>query len=109
MRDFSFNGESDVDIEQIIARRRKKIHKQQLLYTIILAIILCVIFIWIYRKSVYVEFDGYVSVDNYVYRTYDDIYYLESKWQVGDMILPGDTVFSYVLADNFYKDENKDA
>ena len=109
MRDFSFNGESDVDIEQIIARRRKKIHKQQLLYTIILAIILFVICIWIYRKSVYVEFDGYVSVDNYVYRTDDDIYYLESKWQVGDMILPGDTVFSYVLADNFYKDYNKDA
>ena len=108
MRDFSFNGESDVDIEQIIARRRKKIHKQQLLYTIILAIILGIICIWIYRKSVYIEFDGYVSVDNYVYRTDDDIYYLESKWQVGDMILPGDTVFSYVLADNFYKDDNKD-
>ena len=111
MRDFSFNKSDDTDqqdIERILRQRRRKIYKQQLIYTIILAVIIGCICIWLYRKSVYVEFDGYVSVDFYTFRTDEDVYFLESKWRVGDLVLPGDTVFSYVLANNFYKHESND-
>ena len=111
MRDFSFTQSDDSeqqDIERILRQRRRKIYKQQLIYTIILSIIIAIICIWLYRKSVYVEFDGYVSVDSYTFRTDEDVYFLDSKWRVGDLVLPGDTVFSYVLANNFYKHESND-
>ncbi|MDE7468107.1 MAG: SPOR domain-containing protein [Muribaculaceae bacterium] len=111
MRNFSFSQSDyneEQDIEKILRQRKRKIYKQQLLYTIILAIIIFFICVWLYRKSVYVEFDGYVSVDDYTFRTDDDVFYLNSKWRVGDLLVPGDTVFSYVLAGNFYKHESND-
>ncbi|MDE6223337.1 MAG: SPOR domain-containing protein [Muribaculaceae bacterium] len=111
MRNFSFTQSEETeqqDIERILRQRRRKIYKQQLIYTIILSIIIAIICIWLYRKSVYVDFDGYVSVDSYTFRLDEDAYFLESKWRVGDLILPGDTVFSYVLANNFYKHESND-
>ena len=111
MRDFSFSQtetNDQQDIERILRERKRKIYKQQFIYSIILAIIIASICVWLYRKSVYVEFDGYVSADYYTFRNDDDIYFLDSKWRVGDLILPGDTVFSYVIANNFYKHESND-
>ncbi|MBD5354804.1 MAG: SPOR domain-containing protein [Bacteroides sp.] len=111
MRDFSFSQtetNDQQDIERILRERKRKIYKQQFIYSVILAIIIAAICVWLYRKSVYVEFDGYVSADYYTFRTDEDVYFLDSKWRVGDLILPGDTVFSYVIANNFYKHESND-
>lgn len=104
MRGFSFYGQNNEtkEIESIIRQRKRKIAKQQIVYTIILAIILGLICLWAYNKTVYAEFDGYVSLDQNIFRTEEDIYFLESNVQIGDLAEPGDTLFSYAIASNFY-------
>lgn len=111
MRDFSFYKQEDNDsreIESIIRQRRRKIARQQLIYTIILIIIISVICIWIYRKTVYAEFDGYVSLDMTTFRTGEDVYFLKANVRVGDLVVPGDTLFSYAIAQNFFDHTHND-
>lgn len=109
MRDFSFYSQDKDDaqeVEKILRERKRKIAKQQLVYTIILLAILTVIALWFYRKTVYAEFDGYVTTDVNVLRPDEDIYFLESNFIVGDLVVPGDTLFSFVIAHNFYVHEH---
>jgi len=111
MRDFSFYKSEDNDsreIESIIRQRRRKIAKQQLIYTIILLIIIALICVWLYRKTVYVEFDGYVSLDITKFRSDEDIYFLRANVRVGDLVEPGDTLFSYAIAENFFNHTHND-
>jgi len=111
MRDFSFYKPEDNDsreIESIIRMRRRKIARQQLIYTIILLIIIAFICIWLYRKTVYAEFDGYVSLDMMEFRTGEDIYFLRANVRVGDLVVPGDTLFSYAIAENFFNHTHND-
>lgn len=112
MRDFSFyRHEDDGDsreIESIIRQRKRKIARQQLLYTIILLLIIALICIWLYRKTVYAEFDGYVSLDITEFRSDEDIYFLRANVRVGDLVVPGDTLFSYAIAENFFNHTHND-
>ncbi len=111
MRDFSFYKPEDNDsqeIESIIRQRRRKIARQQLIYTIILLIIISLICVWLYRKTVYVEFDGYVSLDVAEFRSDEDIYFLRANVRVGDLVVPGDTLFSYAIAENFFSHTHND-
>lgn len=112
MRDFSFySNREDNDsreIESIIRQRKRKIARQQLIYTIILLIIIAFICVWFYRKTVYAEFDGYVSLDITEFRSDEDIYFLKANVRVGDLVVPGDTLFSYVIAENFFNHTHND-
>lgn len=111
MRDFSFYKPEDNDsheIESIIRQRRRKIARQQLIYTIILLIIIALICVWLYRKTVYAEFDGYVSLDITEFRSDEDIYFLRANVRVGDLVVPGDTLFSYAIAENFFNHTHND-
>lgn len=111
MRDFSFYRHEDNDsreIESIIRQRKRKIARQQLIYTVILVIIILLICIWLYRKAVYAEFDGYVSLDITEFRSEEDIYFLRANVRVGDLVVPGDTLFSYAIAENFFNHTHND-
>jgi len=111
MREFSYYREEKDDsqeIESIIRHRRRKIARQQAVYTVILLFILSVIGIWLYRRAVYAEFDGYVSLDMRVFRTEEDVYFLRANVRVGDLVLPGDTLFSYAIAENFFDHTHND-
>lgn len=111
MRDFSYSRQQENDaaeIEAIIKQRRRKIARQQFIYSIILAIIIGVICIWIYRRTVYAQFDGYVSLDENIFRSDEDIYFLRASVRVGDLVVPGDTLFSYAIAENFFNHLHND-
>ncbi len=111
MRDFSYyrpEEDNSQEIESIIRHRRRKIARQQAIYTVILIFIISIICIWGYRKIVYAEFDGYVSLDMRNFRMSDDIYFLKANVRVGDLVLPGDTVFSYTFAHNFLDHTHND-
>lgn len=108
MKDFRFSKQitpEEKDIERILRRRKRKFVKQQVIYSAILIFIIGMIAVWLFNKAAYADFDGYISADVNELRPDDDIYSLETKYRIGDLIVPGDTLFSYVIAHNFYSHE----
>jgi hypothetical protein len=106
MKNFSFTShDTNNDIENILKQRKKTIAKQQLIFTLIFVFILIIILLWALDRTIYTEFDGYINTDMNVVRSPDDLYILENHKKVGDFIAPGDTLFSYVYAENFFSHE----
>lgn len=102
MQSFSFrsNYDENQNIERIITERNRKLAKQQIIFTIIL-IILALLFLWyLFKKIVYTDFDGYVQTEYVDYRAVDDLYLFEQFRDVGDIVVPGDTLYSYVYLSN---------
>lgn len=110
MKNFTFSAhDTQMDIEHILKERKRKINAQQALFFLILIGILVILVLWIGRNILYTEFDGYINTDLNVIRSADDIYVLETFHDVGDFIVPGDTLFSYVYSHIFYSHESPDS
>lgn len=110
MREFSFSSEErQNDIESILKERKRKIATQQIVFTVILIAILIILGLWIGKNILYTEFDGYINADLNTLRHADDIYVLEVNKKVGDFIVPGDTLLSYVYSNIFYSHESTDS
>lgn len=110
MKEFSFTSEEQQnDIESILKERKQKIATQQIVFTAILFCILVIVALWIGKKILYTEFDGYINTDLNTIRTADDVYILETYKDVGDFVVPGDTLFSYVYSHIFYSHESTDS
>lgn len=106
MKNFSFTShDTNNDIENILKQRKKTIAKQQLIFTLIFVFLLIIILLWALDRTIYTEFDGYINTDMNVVRSPEDLYVLENHKKVGDFIAPGDTLFSYVYAENFFSHE----
>jgi len=101
MRNFQYqDNHSDQKIEEIINFRRRKIQMQQLLFSSILFIILCCMGLYAARRIVYAEFDGYIQTDYDYFRALDDIFVMEQFKTEGDIVYPGDTLYSYIYMKN---------
>lgn len=110
MKEFSFSAEDrQNDIESILKERKQKIATQQIVFTLILLGILIIIGLWIGKNILYTEFDGYINADLNTLRHADDIYVLEVNKNVGDFVVPGDTLLSYVYSHIFYSHESTDS
>lgn len=106
MKNFSFTShDQNNDIENILKQRKKNIAKQQLTFSLIFIFILMIIVLWAVNRIVYTEFDGYLNTDMNVLRSPEDLFVLENYRKVGDIIFPGDTLVSYVYAENFFSHE----
>lgn len=53
------------------------------------------------RKVMYTEFDGYMSTEYNDVRAMEDLFLVEVYKDVGNFVAPGDTLFSYVYLSNF--------
>lgn len=100
---FQTQEEEELKIERIIAERKHKIAVQQIVYSSILALILLGAAIYAYNKLHYEEFDGYVSTEHWMKRAITDLYVDKCYVKTGDIVLPGDTLYSYVILDNILK------
>ena len=110
MKEFSFSTEErQNEIESILRERKRKIATQQIVFTMILLVIIVIILLWMGKKVLYTEFDGYINTDLNTIRHADDIYILETNKDVGDFVAPGDTLFSYVYSHVFYSHESTDS
>ena len=105
MKSFTFQSqqEEELKIERIISERKKKIATQQIIYSSILAIILLGAVYYAYNKLHYEDFDGYVSTEHWMRRAVSDLYIKNCYVDAGDVVFPGDTLYSYVLLDNVLK------
>lgn len=104
MKDFHFSSEKEqAEIEQILLQRKKKISRQQMLFLCIFLLILTVIALYCIKKVLYTEFDGYVVVHNVRFRASEDIFVHDIYKHNGDLVKPGDTIYSYVSLNTFHE------
>lgn len=104
MKNFHFTTEhKQAEIEQILWQRKKKIAKQQLFFLTIFIFIMFVVILYCIKKVLYTEFDGYVVVHNVRFRASEDIFVHDIYKHNGDLIKPGDTIYSYVSLGWFHE------
>ena len=104
MKNFHFTTEhKQAEIEQILWQRKKKIAKQQLFFLTIFIFIVFVVILYCIKKVLYTEFDGYVVVHNVHFRASEDIFVHDIYKHNGDLIKPGDTIYSYVSLGWFHE------
>ena len=104
MKDFHFTTEQEqAEIEKILLQRKKKQTKQQSLFMAIFVFIIGIIILYCVRRIVYIDFIGYVVVHNVRFRASEDIFVHDIYKHNGDLIKPGDTIYSYVSLDWFHE------
>ena len=107
MKDFHFTTEQEqAEIEKILQQRKKKQTKQQTLFMAIFVFIIGIIILYCVRRIVYIDFNGYVVVHNVRFRASEDIFVHDIYKHNGDLIKPGDTIYSYVSLDWFHEISN---
>jgi hypothetical protein len=100
MKSFSFQeGREDSNLEQIIHERKRRIAKQQITFAIIAFFVFIMLAIYVGRKLLFTEFDGYIHSEYKNYRALNDIFIFDEYKSIGDVIVPGDTLYSYVFLD----------
>lgn len=104
MKEFHFTTEREqAEIEKILLQRKKKQSKQQALFMAIFIFIIAVIALYCVRKVMCAEFNGYVVVHNVRFRASEDIFVHDIYKHNGDLVKPGDTIYSYVSLDWFHE------
>lgn len=104
MKNFHFTTKhKQAEIEQILWQRKKKIAKQQLFFLTIFIFIVFIVILYCIKKVLYTEFDGYVVVHNVRFRASEDIFVHDIYKHNGDLIKPGDTIYSYVSLGWFHE------
>lgn len=108
MRSFNFDAtqNENQNLEKIITERNRKLVKQQVIFSVILFTLIALLVWYFGRKVVYAEFDGYIQTDYVNFRALDDIFLFEQRCQEGDIVLPGDTLYSYMYLNNVLTQEN---
>lgn len=110
MKNFTYRSlDEKENIEEILKRRRRKVNRQQIVSIVIFLAILGSVALYIAHHLYYTVLDGYVSVDTNRVRTPFDIYLDSVYVKTGDLVVPGDTLYSYymlnMLVDNANPDE----
>ena len=104
MKDFHFTTEKEqAEIEQILLQRKKKKSKQQFLFLSIFIFIVVIVILYCIRMVLFTEFNGYVVVHNVRFRASEDIFVHDIYKHNGDLVKPGDTIYSYVSMDWFHE------
>lgn len=104
MKDFHFTSDKEqAEIEEILLQRKKKQNKQQALFASIFALVILIVVLYCIRKFVYIDFNGYVVVHNVRFRASEDIFVYDIYKHNGDLIKPGDTIYSYLSLDWFHE------
>ncbi|MBQ5827791.1 MAG: hypothetical protein IIW47_03230 [Bacteroidales bacterium] len=104
MKEFHFTAESEqAEIAQIMYQRKKKIAKQQIIFFAIFVLIMAVVVLYCVRRVVYADYNGYVVVHNVRFRASEDIFVHDIYKHNGDLVVPGDTIYSYVSMNWFHE------
>ncbi|MDE6650439.1 MAG: hypothetical protein K2K45_10975, partial [Muribaculaceae bacterium] len=109
MKNFTYRSlDEKENIEEILKRRRRKINQQQIISVVIFMVILGSLALYIAHHVYYTVLDGYVHVDTNRVRTPFDIYLDSVYVKTGDLVTPGDTLYSYYMLDLLVNNVNPD-
>lgn len=98
MRSFRFeeNNAENSELEYALRYRKRKMAKQQLIFSAILITAGILLAIYMYDKMMYTELDGYVTNEVNKQRADEDLYVKDIYVNVGSVVMPGDTLYSYI-------------
>lgn len=109
MKNFTYkSNEEKENIEAILRQRKRKLNRQQFIAGSFLVVLLLSIGSYIAYHTYYVEYDGYIHVESNRMRTPFDIYLDTVYVKAGDIVAPGDTLYSYYMLDLLVKQANPD-
>ncbi len=107
MKNFTYRStEEKENIEAILRQRKRKLNRQQVIAGSILGVILFAIGFYIVYHAYYTEYDGYIHVDANRMRTPFDVYIDSVYVKPGDIVAPGDTLYSYYMLEMLVKQAN---
>ncbi len=107
MKNFKYTSSyEEQEIKSILKERKRKIAKQQVIFSVIFLLVLVSLIMYIVRKTIYTEFNGYMSTEFHNLRAMEDVFVHEVYTSTGDQVFPGDTIFSYVYLSHFLDNEN---
>lgn len=107
MKNFTYRSvEEKENIEAILRQRKRKLNRQQIVSAGIMGTILLLLFLYLGFRVYYTEFDGYVHVDANKIRTPFNIYLDSVYVKTGDVVAPGDTLYSYYMLDMLVEQAN---
>jgi len=110
MKNFSYNTEpKEQNVDELLKYHKKRLFKQQFIFSCIFFTLLVIGACYLYRRTVYTYYDGYVKLDQNHIRAIDDIFVLKIYQKTGNRVYAGDTLFSYVLIDNILEQHNVNA
>lgn len=100
MKNFTYRSyEEKENIEEILRQRKRRINRQQIVAGTALSVIIGILVLYFGRQVYYTEFDGYVHVDANQVRAPFDIFLDSMYVETGDIVVPGDTLYSYYMMD----------
>ena len=109
MKNFTYRSlDEKENIEEILKRRRRKVNRQQIVSILIFLAILGSVALYVGHHVYYTVLDGYVSVDTNRVRTPFDIYLDSVYVKTGDLVVPGDTLYSYYMLNMLIDNANPD-
>lgn len=101
MNSFTYNNNPQKkDAEEILQFQKKRLAKQQLIFSLLFISILVLLVVYILTRTIYTYYDGYVKLDQNHMRAIDDIYVIDIHKKVGEEVKRGDTLYSYILIQN---------
>ena len=107
MKNFMYKGpERQAEIEYLLKKRKQKIAKQQVVFVTLFLLLLASLIYYISYKQYYVEFPGKVHVNVHEVKVMDDMIIFDMNKELGDVVAPGDTVFSYMYLTYLLEQEN---
>jgi hypothetical protein len=107
MNNFTYRSPEEKDnLESILRERRKQINRQQIIFGCILGVIVAIVALYIGMHLYYTEYDGYIHVDDNHVRTPVDVFVDHMYVAPGDVVMPGDTLYSYYMLDMFIEQSN---
>ena len=98
--------ERQAEIEYIRKKQTQRIAKQQVIFISLFVLFMAGLIYYIVYKQYYLEFPGYVHANVQKIRAAGDLIVFDMNKSIGDIVIPGDTVFSYMYLDYLIEQEN---
>ncbi len=101
MNEFQHNNKpQEQEAVALLKSQNKRLARQQTIYAVLFFAVVVVLAYYVFNRTVYATYDGYITLDDNKLRASDDLLILDIYKDVGESVKEGDTLYSYVLLSN---------
>lgn len=101
MKKFTFKEHKQSQLEEILKYQKRKLRKQQIIFTTIFFLIVCAIIYYLADSYLYAQFDGFISLNTTSHRAICPLYITKIYHKEGEIVKEGDTLYTYINLDFF--------